>query len=172
MEPSEFRTFYVSTWLPRILWSIVGCGILAVGILLFTLTVLSDTRLVKESLISMLEGTVGGPMQIETLNLNLFPSPAILLPGLSFETHNPGIVAIHANEVEVGIGWRSLWDKKLFITRAVIDQPELTLEVPLVTKEEQPVARQLPSIQEFAIRNGILHLVRASPLPEQDMGLD
>ncbi|MFZ1744836.1 MAG: AsmA family protein, partial [Nitrospirales bacterium] len=172
MEPSEFRTFHVSTWLPRILWSIVGCGILAVGILLFTLTILSDTKLVKESLISMLEGTVGGPIQIETLNLNLFPSPAILLSGLSFETHEPGIVALHAKQVEVGIGWQSLWDKKLFITRAVIDQPELTLEVPLVTKEEQPVTRQLPSIQEFAIRNGILHLVRASPLSEQDMGLD
>lgn len=172
MDPSEFRTFHVSTWLPRILWSIVGCGILAVGILLFTLTVLSDTRLVKESLIAKLEGTVGGPIQIETLNLNLFPSPVILLSGLAFETHDPGIVAIHANQVEVGIGWRSLWDKKLFITHAVIDQPELTLEVPLVTQEEQPVTRQFPSIQEFTIRNGTLHLIHTSPLPEQDMGLD
>ncbi|MEO8327069.1 MAG: AsmA family protein, partial [Nitrospirota bacterium] len=137
MEPSEFRTFPVSFWLSRILGSIVACGMLAVGILLFTLTVLSDTKWVKESLISMLEGTAGGPIQIETLNLNLFPSPAIHLSGLSFETHDPSIVAIHANQVEVGIGWRSLWDKKLFINRAVIDQPELTLEVPLVTKEEE-----------------------------------
>jgi AsmA-like C-terminal region/Protein of unknown function len=171
MEPSELRTFPVSFWLPRILWSIVACGMLAVGILLFTLTVLSDTKWVKESLISMLEGTAGGPIQIETLNLNLFPSPAIHLAGLSFETHDPGLVALHAKQVEVGIGWRSLWDKKLFINRAVIDQPELTLEVPLVTKEEETVTRQFPSIQEFAIRNGILHLIHNSPLPAQKMGL-
>src|SRR5680860_132338 len=159
MVPSRFRTVSVSFWLPRILWSIVVCGLLAVGILLFTLTVLSDTKWVKESLIAILEGTAGGPIQIETLNLNLFPSPAIHLTGLSFETHDPGFVAIRANQVEVGIGWRSLWDKKLFINRAVIDQPELTLEVPLVTKEEEPVTRQLPSIQEFGIRNGILRLI-------------
>ena len=172
MEPSGFRTFPMSFWLPRILWSIVACGVLAVGMLLFTLTVLSDTKWVKESLISMLEGTVGGPIQIETLNLNLFPSPAIHLAGLSFETHDPGFVAIHANQVEVGIGWGSLWNKKLLINRAVIDQPELTLEVPLVTKEEERVTRQFPSIQEFVIRNGILHLIHTSLLPGQNMGLD
>ncbi|MEO6203009.1 MAG: AsmA-like C-terminal domain-containing protein [Nitrospirales bacterium] len=172
MEPSEFRAFPVAFWLPRILWSIVACGMLAVGILLFTLTVLSDTKWVKDSLISMLEGTAGGPIQIETLNLNLFPSPAIHLSGLSFETHDPGIVAFHANQVEVGIGWRSLWDKKLFINRAMIDQPELTLEVPLITKEEEPVTRQLPSIQEFGIRNGILHLIHTAPPPAQKMALD
>ncbi|MDH3503950.1 MAG: hypothetical protein OEM58_05400, partial [Nitrospirota bacterium] len=142
------------------------------GILLFTLTVLSDTRWVKESLISILEGTAGGPIQIETLNLNLFPSPEIHVAGLSFETHDPGFVALRANQVEVGIGWQSLWDKKLFINRAVIDQPELTLEVPLVTKEEEPITRQFPAIQEFAIRNGTLHLIHTSPLPAQNMALD
>ncbi len=76
---------------------------LAVGILLFTLTVLSDTKWGKESLISMLEGRAGGPIQIEILNLNLFPTPAIHLSGLSFESHDPGTVAIHANQVEIGI---------------------------------------------------------------------
>lgn len=172
MVLSRLRTVPVSFWLPRLLWSIVACGVLAVGILLFTLTVLSDTKWVKESLISMLEGTAGGPIQIETLHLNLFPSPANHLAGLSYETHDPGFWAIRANQVEVGIGWRSLWDKKLFINRAIIDQPELTLEVPLITKEEEPTTRQVPSIQEFAIRNGILRLIHTAPPPAQKMTLD
>ncbi len=54
----------------------------------------------------------------------------------------------------------------------MIDQPELTLEVPLATKEEEPVIRQFPSIQEFAIRHGILHLIHTSPVPAQNLELD
>ncbi|HBP89440.1 MAG TPA: AsmA-like C-terminal domain-containing protein [Nitrospirales bacterium] len=172
MDPSRLRNFPVSFWLPRVLWSVVACGLLALGILLFTLTVFSDTRWVKESLIALLEEKAGGPIQIEALNLNLFPSPAIHLAGLSFEAHDPGFVALRANQVEVGIGWQSLWEKKLFINRAVIDQPELTLEVPLVTKEEEPITWQFPSIQEFAIRHGTFHLIHTSPLPGQNMALD
>ena len=143
------------------------CGLLAVGILLFTFTILSDTKWVKESLIDSLERTVGGPIQIEGLNLNLFPSPEIHVVGLSFETHDPNSVALRANQVEVAIGWQSLWNRKLLITRALIDQPEMTLGVPLVTKSEKPTTWLFPSIQEFEIRNGKFHLFHTSFLEEK-----
>ena len=46
---------------------------------------------------------MGGPIQIETLNLDLFPSPEINLAGLSFETHDSkSILPFKANQMEVG----------------------------------------------------------------------
>ena len=147
------------------------CGLLAVGISIFILTVLSDTRWVKESLIDSLERTMGGPIQIETLKLDLFPAPEVHLVGLTFETHDPNSVVLHAKLVEVAIGWQSLWNRKLFITRALIDQPEMTLGVPLVKKAEEPSTWQFPSIQEFIIRNGKFHLFHTS-FPEKEIVLN
>ncbi|MGE0474691.1 MAG: AsmA family protein, partial [Nitrospirales bacterium] len=162
MMPSGLRPYPVSFWLPRILLSIMVCGILAVGIVLFTLTVLSDNRWIKQSIISMLEGLAGGPLQIETLQVDLFPSPEIHLAGLSFETHDPGFIVLRVNRLEVGIDWQSLWDRKLFINHAVIDQPELTLQIPLGTESEEQSALPFQTIRELAIYNGQLHLFHVS----------
>jgi len=167
---TRLRNFPLPSWLPWIVWFSVVCGFLAVGISFFILTVLSDTRWVKESLIDSLERTMGGPIQIETLKLDLFPAPKVHLAGLSFETHDPNSVALRANQVEVAIGWQSLWNTKLYITRALIDQPEMTLGVPLVTKSEEPTTWLFPAIQEFEIRNGKFHLFHTS-FPEEKIEL-
>ncbi len=158
----RLRNLFTNFRFSLIVWGSVLCGLLVVGISLFTLTVLSDTKWVKESLIDMLERTASGPIQIDTLNLNLFPSPAIYLSGLSFETHDPNYVTLRANQVEVAIGWQSLWTRKLFITHALFDQPKLTLGVPLVPTSEEPGIWPFASLQKLAIQNGQLHLLQVS----------
>lgn len=168
---TRLRNVPLPAWLSWVVWSSVLCGFLVVGLSIFTLTVLSDTRWVKESLLDSLGPTMGGPIQIETLNLNLFPSPAIYLSGLSFETHDPNYVTLRANQVELVIGWRSLWDKKLFITHALIDQPELTLGVPLVSTSEEPGIWPFASLKKLAIKNGQLHLLQVSE-KEEPLTLD
>ena len=89
MGLTRLRNIPLPSWLSWVVWASVLCGLLAVGLSLFILTVLSDTRWVKTSLIDRLEHTMGGPVQIETLNLNLFPAPEVHLAGVSFETHDP-----------------------------------------------------------------------------------
>ena len=132
------------------------------GVSLFTLTVLSDTEWVKESLIEQLQPIMGGPIQIETLNLDLFPSPAANLEGLAFETQTPNIVAFRAKRVEVGIGWQSLWQRNLLVNHIMIDEPDLAIAIPLVTTPEEPITEPLPAIRKMGIRNGQIHLLRKS----------
>jgi len=168
--PSRLQNVPLPSWVSWVVWTSVLFGFLVVGLSIFVLTVLSDTSWVKKSLIDNLERTMGGPIQIETLKLDLFPAPKVHLVGVTFETHDPNSVALRANQVEVAIGWRSLWNRKLFITRVLIDQPEMTLGVPLVSKSEEPSTWQLPSIREFVIRNGKFHLFQ-TPFPEEKIEL-
>ncbi|TFG66254.1 MAG: hypothetical protein E4H32_00205, partial [Nitrospirales bacterium] len=171
MVPTRLRNISLPSWLSWVVWSIVLCGFLAMGLSLFILTVLSDTKWVKTSLLDSLERTMGGPMQIETLNLDLFPAPKIYLAGASFETHDPNYFAFRAKQVEVAIGWRSLWERKLVVSRTMIDQPTLTIGVPLVTGPDEPTKWQFPAIEEMTIRNGQLHLLQISE-NEEPLTLD
>ncbi len=136
------------------------CGFLAAGISIFTLTVLSDTAWVKESLLSSLEQTLGGPIQVETLNLDLFPSPAIDVEGLVFETQTPSPVAFRTKRMEVGIGWQSLWQKNLLVNHIIIDEPDVTLAIPLFPTSEEPITEPIPAIRKMSIRNGQVHFLR------------
>lgn len=138
------------------------CGWLTVGIVIFMLPVLSDTTRVKESLIEQLEEMVGGPIQIATMNLHLFPIPKIYLEEVSVKTLKPDAVTFRANLVEVVIAWKSFWNENLSISRVVLDQPELRLELPLSSRPEEPMGWQFPAIQELTIRKGRLHLLRKS----------
>ncbi|MDH3770098.1 MAG: DUF3971 domain-containing protein, partial [Nitrospirota bacterium] len=62
----------------------------------------------------------------------------------------------------MAIGWQSLWNRKLFITHALFDQPELTIGVPLVQTSEEPGIWPFASLQTLAIQNGQLHLLKVS----------
>ncbi|MCA9468753.1 MAG: AsmA-like C-terminal domain-containing protein [Nitrospira sp.] len=127
---------------------------------IFILTVLSDTRWVKQSLIDGLEGTIGGPIQIDTLNVNLWPTPEVHVAGLSFETKDPHAFAFRANQVEVAIGWASLWNRTLMVSHILISQPEVTLTLPMASRAQQPRTWQIPHLANLEIRNGQLHLLR------------
>ncbi len=122
------------------------------------LPVLSDTGWVKESLIEQLEEMVGGPIQIATMNLHLFPVPKIYLEDVSVQTLEPDAVTFRANLVEVAVGWNSFWDENVSISRIILDQPKLTVELPLAPKPEEPIEWQFPAIQQLVFRNGQLHL--------------
>lgn len=145
-----------------IVWGTILCGLLALGVPIFILTVWSDTQWVKDSLMNTLQDALGGPLHMETLNLNLFPSPEVQVTGLSFQAENRNSLALHINHLQIAIGWQSLWEKKLSITRALLDQPELTLRIPLITESEEPGTFPFPAIQEMAIHNGQLHLFHVS----------
>ncbi len=149
----------VPSWLPRIVWIALICGVLALGAAIFTLTVLSNTEWVKTSLISQLEQILGGPLQIESLNLDLFPSPSVDAKGVTFETQNSGHVAFQTHHLEIGIGWQSLWEKTLKITHIMLDEPDVTIDMSLLTASQEPSTEPVPAIEELAIRNGQLHLL-------------
>ena len=161
MVLAQLKKNPVPSWLPWVIWSSVVCGFLGVGISIFTLTVWSDTEWVKESLLDSLEQTLGGPIQIETLNLDLFPSPRIYVEGLTLETQAPNKIAFKTSRIEAGIGWQSLWERRLLINYIMMEEPDLTIGIPLVTTEE-PMTGPFPAIHELAIHNGELHLFRMS----------
>ncbi|MGD9849947.1 MAG: AsmA-like C-terminal domain-containing protein [Nitrospirales bacterium] len=162
------RLHYISThfWYSFVVWGTVLLGLLAVGIPILILTVWSDTQWVKEALTKRLQDALDGPIHIETLNLDIFPSPEVHMAGLSFQTDDQISASLHVNHLEVAIGWQSLWEKKLFITRALVDQPELTLRVPLIAESEEPSTFPFPTIHEMAIHNGQLHLLHVSGVEE------
>ncbi len=106
---------------------------------------------------------VGGPIQIATMNLHLFPIPKIYLEEVSVQTLKPDAVTFYANLVEVTVGWNSLWDENVSISQIILDQPELTVELPLAPTPEEPIGWQIPAIQQLVFRNGQLHLLHKFP---------
>ena len=140
------------------------CGWLAVGVAIGLLPVWSDTEWIKEPVMEQLTEMAGGPIQMETLKLHLFPSPALSVESLSFESEEPNGVTFRANHVEMTISWRSLWNKQFVVTRMLLDQPELTVVLSFDESTEGPVLGDFPDIQELTVRNGQLHLLRASEL--------
>ncbi|MDH5563712.1 MAG: DUF3971 domain-containing protein, partial [Nitrospirota bacterium] len=85
--------------------------------------------------------------------------------------HDPNYFAFHAKQVKVAIGWRSLWERKLVVSRTMMDQPTLTIGVPLVTKPDEPITWQFPAIQEMIMQNGQLHFLQISE-NEEPLTLD
>ncbi len=156
----RFRSTSLSPKIFIILWTSFGIALLTLGISFFALTVLSDTKWVKDSVLDHLEQMIGGPIQIETLNIDLFPFPAVDVKGVTLETPTQAI--FHAKGIEVGIGWQSLWQGNIFVNHILVDEPDLTIEVPLATTSEEPIMESWPAIQELTIRNGGLHLLRRS----------
>jgi hypothetical protein len=151
------------TWIVRIGFTVLLLGILIVGIGLVTLPMLSDTAWVKQSLTDMLETSAGGPIHIDTLEVHLWPSPQITLSGLTFTSETPGpYTSLRAKQVEVAFEWESLWQRQLVLTRGVIEEPELTLQVPRVTEPKEPAERRFPAIRELMIHNGRFHLLKDS----------
>ncbi len=136
------------------------CGWLAVGIAIGLLPVWSDTEWIKKSVIEKLTEMAGGPIQVNTLNLHLFPSPAVYVENISFESKDQDGVKFRANQVELEIGWRSLWDKQFVLTHMLLDQPELTLEVSPAESTDMPLLGDMPEIQGLVVQNGHLHLLR------------
>ncbi len=108
---------------------------------------------------SQLEEMLGGPLQIESLNLNLFPSPSIDAKGVAFETQDVRHVAFQAKHLQVSIGWQSLWQKNFRINHITLDEPDVMIDLSLLTASEEASTEPLPAIQELAIRNGQLHLL-------------
>jgi hypothetical protein len=152
------------TWLLRIALTVLLLGILIVGIGLVTLPMLSDTEWVKQSLLDMLETSAGGPIHLDTLEVHLWPSPRIALTGLTFTSETPGThTSLRARQVEVAFAWDSLWERKLVLTRGVIREPELTLQVPRVAETKEPAEWTFPSIGELTIHDGRFHLLKDSP---------
>ncbi len=151
-----------SSWLPRVVWGSVICGFLVLGIIIFTLTVLSDTEWIKTSLMSQLEQTLGGPIQIQSLNLDLFPSPSVDAKGVTFETQDSKHVSFQADHLNVGIGWQSFWQKTLRVNHITLDEPNVTIDISLLKSSEEPSTEPLPAIEELAVRNGHLHLLPSS----------
>ncbi len=160
MMLKRLRTVPVPSWLRWAVWSGVVSGWLAVGMVMFMLPVLSDTAWVKESVIEQLEAMVGGPIQITTMNLHLFPIPTIYLEDVSVQTQEPDAVTFHANLVEVAIDWKSFWNENLSISRIILDQPKLTLEFPLAPTPEESMGWQFPAIHKLVVRNGQFHLLQ------------
>jgi hypothetical protein len=150
----------VPSWLPWIVGSIVLCGLIGLGLAIFLLPVWSNTEWIKEAVMENLAEIAGGPIQMDTLNLHLFPSPALYVENVSFEADEPDGVRFRANRVEVEIGWRSLWDKQFVMTHVLIDQPELTLEISSAESTDMPPFGDVPEIQGLVVRNGRLHLLR------------
>jgi len=147
------------------------CVGLAVGIAILMLPAWSDTKWFKSSVMENLTEMAGGPIQMETLKLHLFPSPAIYVGNVSFTADQPNDVSFRANQVEMAIGWRSLWERKLVVSQTLIDQPMLSIRVPLVTRSEEPITWEFPAIEEMTIRNGQLHLLQVSE-NEEPLTLD
>jgi hypothetical protein len=123
----------------------------------------SDTDWVKQSLMDMLETSAGGPIHIDTLKVHLWPSPQITVTGLTFTSETPGPhTSLEAKQVEVAFGWDSIWQRNLVLTRGVIQEPELTLQVPRVTEAKEPAEWTFPSIGALSIHDGRFHLLKES----------
>ncbi len=155
----QLHSTQVPSWLPRVVWIGLLCGFFALGAAIFTLTILSNTEWVKTSLISQLEQILGGPIQIESLNLDLFPSPSVAAKGVTFETQDSRRVAFQTQHLEISIGWQSLWEKTLQVTHIMLDEPDVTIDMSLLTASQESSTESGPAIEELAIRNGQLHLL-------------
>ena len=136
------------------------CGWLAVGIVIVLLPIWSDTEWIKEPVMEQLTALAGGPIQMETLKLHVFPSPTLYVENVSFEANEPGSMKFGAKQVEVKIGWRSLWNKQFVITHLSLDQPEITIEASSTESTDVPPLEDIPEIQELVVRDGRLHLLR------------
>ena len=158
--PTKLPTTAVPSWLPWIVWSSVLCGLFALGLAIFLLPVLSNTEWIKEAVMENMTEIAGGPIQMDTLNLHLFPSPALYVENVSFEANEPDGVRFRAHQVEVEIGWRSLWEKQFVMTHVLLDQPELTVEISPAESTDMPHFEDVPEIQGLVVRNGRLHLLR------------
>lgn len=59
----------------------------------------------------------------------------------------------------MAVDWKSFWNENPSISRIILDQPELTLELPLAPTPEEPMGWQFPAIQQLVFRNGKFHLL-------------
>lgn len=151
------------TWLLRIVLTILLCGILILGVALVTLLIFSDTDWIKQSFMDILETSAGGSIDIDHLEVYFLPSPRITLTGLTFTSDVPGpLFSLHAKQVEGVLGWESLWQHKLVVTRGVIQEPEVTLQVPRAREPKKTGEWTFPVIQKLSINDGRLHLLKDS----------